>query len=230
MSNETLGSLRFPATVPQFSAPGGLLLGDLTAQYPAEMEEWKTSGSTTLPGILTWWANVAVDEHPEATTAQVAEVELRMYQHHAADPDSALQHMRHSSIQQLIRQDKFLYRLAVTLRGDHAWRLTSIPSLMNEVEAIEVGTIPEFMQLAVPFPDDGKWAKGEVLILSREESQEVPENQCTLLPCFVAIKDNKGTLELPEHTASDMEHSHRLLTTPGRTVGQLRAAFQPVSS
>lgn len=176
--NEALSSHRFPAKIPQYSAPGGLLLGDLDTRYPAEMAGWRKYGDTILRGILSWWESERITGHPEATIADIAEAELQMYRHHAADPSSSLHHMRHSIVQQLIRQDPFLYRLAVTLRGGHAWRLMSIPGLMNEVLDDKDDIIPEFAQLAIPFASDGNRSRGEVLALSRKDSGGVPEHGC----------------------------------------------------
>lgn len=74
-----------------------------------------------------------------------------------------------------------------TLRGDHAWRLISYPALMNEAVYNEDGSISEAIQLAIPFPQNHNWSKGEVLVLSQTAPQNVANDYCTLLPAFTAI-------------------------------------------
>ena len=84
---------------------------------------------------------------------------------------------------------------------------------MNEVETNEDGTILEFVQLPVPFTQDDDWTKDKVSALLREDSGEVPEDSCTLLLCFVAIKEDMETLELllpfsPVEQASNLLLGH----------------------
>lgn len=111
-------------------------------------------------------------------------------------------------------------RLAVTLRGDHTWRLISVPSLMNEVVTSDDGTTHEFVQLAAPLSKEEVegWTRGEVSVLSRVDPEEVLECSRTFFPCFVAIADDLETLELPGYTANGVARSHLQLTSSCRSI------------
>ena len=158
--------------------------------------------------------------------AEVAEEELKMYKYHGRDPNSQLPIMRHS---QLVRQDPALYRIAVTLRGDHAWRLMSVPAMMNDVETHEDGIIREFIQLAAALNKGEGWTGGYVLVLPRVNPEEIPENCQAFLPCFVALADDLETLELPGNSGSGVARCHRQLTTPGRSISSRFSASLELS-
>ena len=89
-----------------------------------------------------------------------------MYLHHATEPDASPPHMQHSLAQQLTRQDPFLYKLVVTLRGDHQWRFISIPRMANEVEQVEGGRNTALVQIVVTIPMSSSNQNGDVLALS----------------------------------------------------------------
>lgn len=58
-------------------------------------------------------------------------------------PNSQLPIMRHSPVRSMVRLDPALYRLRVTRPGDHAGRLVSLPTIMNDKETHEDGIIRE---------------------------------------------------------------------------------------
>lgn len=71
-----------------------------------------------------------------------------MYRHSSRTTGPLLPHMQH------IRQEPALYRLTVTLRLDHAWRLLSIPCLINEVVRNDDGTASDLVQITVPLDNE----------------------------------------------------------------------------
>ena len=126
--------------------------------------------------------------------------------------------MRYSLIQQLVKQDLFLYRMVITLRSDHAWRLISTPTIMNEVRQNRDGIILNLLQLAVQFPIDEDWTKSKISVLSQEEPGHLQEDQLAILPCFTAVDNDLESLEIPGNCASAVVRSHIQLSALRQTI------------
>lgn len=187
---------------------------DFRERFPDRvMAGWLEQGTVTLQGIFAWWWEAKFDR---TTIAEIAEQECSMYRHHmrqtGKDANTTIPIMLHSLIQQLVRQDPALYRLIVTLRPDHKWRLMSYPCFLQ-------GTLPEnIVQGAVAIPDTmskeaDEWEKEDFRLFSnREAMANLPP---MMSPGFLAVEDDLSSLEIPGlGTVADLTWAHKELQTP----------------
>lgn len=187
-------------------------LDDLWKEFRRHVKEnvvagWNEVKAATLEGMFSWWWE---DKFDGITIATVIEQESAMYRHHTRQKggtaDTSIPIMLYSLVQQLVRQDPSCYRLAVTLRPDHAWRLVAYPYFVQGM--LPEDSAPDLVQMAALIPSetwDDDWKKGDVRIFAANDgntAQYLP----TVSPGFLAVADDLSTLEIPGlGTVEDLE-------------------------
>ena len=220
-STEALGPYRFP---PPEEPPYKPAADDLKKGFRRIFREraiagWEETKATTLRGGFSWlWEG----EFDIMTIANVAQQESAMYRHHmrlaGREAKIAVPILLYSLVQQLVRQDPAIYRLTVTLRPDHAWRLISYPCFLRGMLP-EEDTAPNLVQGAVPIPDkewDDNWQRGEIRMFMNKKGNTA-NYLPTAAPGFLAVADDLSTLEFPGlGTVEDLSWAHTQLTLPSR--------------
>lgn len=150
------------------------------------------------------------------TIAEAALEEVQMYRFHAIQPDAIhLPHMRHSLFMQLFRRDPLIYRLAVTLRGDHASRLIAIPTIMNEwltAEEVSGNSVQFAFELDRP-NDNTEWEKGSLLAIAPDEAANILNGGRVFFPTYAALQNDQQVTDFPGYTANELSRCHCELTT-----------------
>lgn len=171
---------------------------------------------TTMKEVVSWWWTEKVGTgHQEHTIADVVREDFNMHHHHIRLPDrkpeTPLPTTLYSLAQQLIRQDPLLYRIMVTLRPEHAWKLISYPcflrkSLPDNEEA------PNLVQLTMVMGGDNR---GDVS--AEAYGKEVLKgNSQWLLPGFVKVNEDLQYLEREDlGTLDNIARAHQTLEVLG---------------
>lgn len=134
---EALGPYFYPAKITPYTVPSEQLWKEFEKRFPAGAQTWEGLGATYVVDMLTWWWKDSVERSPgdprrvESTINELFKAEFDLYKFHTRKDEPQLRIMRHSITQQLLRQDPAMYRLAVTLRADQAWKLVSLSLLIN---------------------------------------------------------------------------------------------------
>lgn len=128
-------------------------------------------------------------------------------------------HLSHSLLQQLTRQDPWLYRLNVALRKNSAWKLINLPTLLNSFGNQD--DVPDnAVQIVAPLFVSKKegWEEGVVWAQKGEVKRKISRNDAVCIPCLVVVAEDDMTLEIPTFSFGDMVLSHLHLTTAGGTI------------
>ena len=100
-----------------------------------------------------------------------------------------------------------------------------MPYRMNELILLSNDTLPLLPQCVIPMNGDldHTWSPGRIMVLSDKHLREMHDTSRTLLPCFIALKDNLQSTELgSSYTASRIFSFHLSMTELG---GDLSTRF-----
>ena len=196
------------------------LIEGLEEEFPGATKRWKKGGVAVFPGMFDWLWAPPQNNPIGSMIIEMAKTELEMVQFHSKNCHILLQqHLQHSLLQQLVRQDPMLYRLAVTLRNDKQWKLIAYPALINKAldEELEDSDVVSLgLPLAMTELED--WEMGSGVVYPKRELATAASKHQVIFATFLAREESSQDIEISKFSMEEIYLANLKLTTLGKDV------------